>query len=313
MRFTGLKTLFIAIAALLSVAATSCGSEHSEPRRSVYYWNTVFNIDSMKLDFIARHGISKMYVRYFDVVPGKAGGEARPNATIRFDSIPPLRNIEIVPTVFILPTALAGDPGTLARKILRRVKQMNETHGLGPVRELQIDCDWTTSTRQPFFRFMELLKKDANAEGIALSSTIRLHQLAAPPPPADRGVLMVYNTGDLRDFDKRYPILDPEDVLPYLKHLDGFDLPLASAYPIYRWDIVFRDKKFIDIQHYPGEMPVLPSDTIVARETPPEHILGCRREIEKRRPDCASEIILFDLNNFNIQRYDSETFEKFYN
>lgn len=279
----------------------------------MYYWNTTFSIDSIKREFLVKHNVKKMYVRYFDVVPDENGGQPKPNATIQFGNVPPPGDIEIIPVVFVLPSALDSDLDMLGSKILRRVKQMSETHRLGTVRELQIDCDWTTSTRNSFYRFMELLKQKTADDGIVLSSTIRLHQLADPPPPADRGVLMVYNTGDLRDMDKQKPILDPLDVFPYLKYLEGYELPLSSAYPVYRWELLFRNGHFVDIVHSPDELPILASDSIVIREPSADDILKCRHEIEMRRPECASEIILFDLNNYNIHRYDDQTFEKFYN
>ena len=49
---------------------------------------------------------------------------------------------------------------------------------------------------------------------IALSITVRLHQLREPAPPADRGVLMLYNTGALKAHDTRNSILDLADVKP---------------------------------------------------------------------------------------------------
>lgn len=295
---------------LLSLLSCSEGETVTE-RRSVYYWNTTFRIDSIKRDFLLRHHIDRIYVRYFDVVAG-ADGEPMPNATIRFDGAHDSLEWEVVPVVFILPEALDCRRDHLAEKILDRVKQMSETHAMGPVEELQIDCDWTASTRSQFYEFMDCLKKLTSEQGITLSSTIRLHQLSADPPPSDRGVLMVYNTGDLRDIDKEKPILDPEDVEPYLKHLKSYRLPLSTAYPIYRWDLLFRNGRFVDIVHDSDDVPVLPSDSLVVREPSAADILISRSVIEKIRPECGKEIILFDLNNFNINRYDEATIESFY-
>lgn len=275
----------------------------------MYYWNTTFELDSLKRDFLARHRVTKLYVRYFDVVADEEAGESHPNATIRFDSVEYHLPQEVVPVVFVLPDALTDDNGQLASKILSRVKQMSETHGLGPVKEVQIDCDWTRSTRNRFFNLMSHLKELTSPEGITLSSTIRLHQLAGPPPPADRGVLMVYNTGDFRSLSTHKPILDTDDVEPYLKYLAGFDLPLATAYPIYRWELLFRNGKFVDIIHQPGDLPVMTSDSIVVRQPLIADILATKNAIEAVRPECRNEILLFDLNNYNLQRYDSQEFE----
>ena len=308
------KILKYTVAIILAVIMASCGgTDRVEPVRSVYYWNTTFDIDSLKRDFIREHGIKRMYVRYFDVVADASGGFPHPNATIRIDSVPDMPGLEIVPVVFVLPDALDTDRHRLAELVMRRVRQMSGTHGMGQVREVQIDCDWTVSTRGRFYDFMRILKEMTAAEGITLSSTIRLHQLSDTPPPADKGVLMVYNTGDMRDLGKEKPILDIQDVEPYLKYIRDYPLPLASAYPIYRWELLFRNGKFVDIVHDASDVPVLRSDTLVVREPAADDILVCRRAIEMRRPDCAAEIILFDLNNYNIRRYESERFEDFYN
>ena len=304
----------VAICFLLLLLTMACGRRKEGDRvRAVYYWNTTFRIDSLKRDFLDRHQIGKIYVRYFDVVPDESGGFPMPNATIRIDSVPADLNREIVPVVFILPDALDCDRRRLADMILRRVKQMSETHGMGTVTELQIDCDWTRSTRDDFFDLMQSLKDMTAKDGITLSSTIRLHQLAGSPPPADKGVLMVYNTGDMRDIGKEKPILDPDDVMPYLKYIKDYPLPLVSAYPIYRWDLLFRNGEFVDIMHSDDDLPVLQSDSIVVRQPSITDIIRCRREIESRRLECADEIILFDLNNFNIKRYDKQNFEDIFN
>lgn len=308
------KLWYILVLFSLSLLITACGNKESKMTvRSVYYWNTAFNIDSIKRDFIKSHKIGKIYVRYFDVVQDVSGGFPVPNATIRIDSVPEGLTQEIVPVVFVLPDALDCDVRKLGEMILARVKQMSETHGMGEVREIQIDCDWTVSTRQRFFDFMKSLKERTAEEGIILSSTIRLHQLATAPPPADRGVLMVYNTGDMRRIDKEKPILDIKDVLPYLKHLKNYPLPLATAYPIYRWELLFRNGRFVDIVHDRSELPILQSDTVVVRQPSMDDIMACRRAIEKVRPECANEIILFDLNSYNIKRYGYKDFENIYN
>ncbi len=65
--------------------------------------------------------------------------------------------------------------------------------------------------------------------------------------------------------------------------------------------------------HSDDDLPVLQSDSIVVRQPSITDIIRCRREIESRRPECADEIILFDLNNFNIKRYDKQNFEDIFN
>ena len=250
-------------------------------------------------------------MRYFDVVVDD-NGEPMPNATVRFkDSIP--TQLEIIPTVFIVNDCMKKDVSDLPEKMLRRILQMNETHHVGKVKEIQIDCDWTGSTRKTFFSFMEKLRALAKEQGIRLSSTIRLHQLSQTPPPADRGILMMYNTGDFTQLSCEHPILDMRDVKPYLPALRRYKLPLSTAYPLYRWKIVFRNGRYIGILHTDDELPVLPGDSIAIRQPELSEILEAKEAVSKQQARANDEVILFDLNNSNITRFKHTDYEEILN
>lgn len=174
----GNNIFFSLFAVLLStLLMTGCNSSTivQPSKRAVYLWTTQINMDSTKLQFLKSHDISRMYVRFFDVVLDEQGN-ATPNATARF--ITPLpKNMDIVPTVFLMPECLRGDRQQLAKQIVDRVMQMCETNDVTGVKEMQIDCDWTSSTRQAYHRFMATMLKLCHARGINLSS---YH----PPAPA---------------------------------------------------------------------------------------------------------------------------------
>ena len=220
------------------------------------------------------------------------------------------QGIEVVPTVFILNECMAKETSGLAHKIAARILQMNETHDVLNVREVQIDCDWTRRTERRFFAFMDSLRSELQAKGIRLSSTIRLHQLSQKAPPADRGVLMVYNTGDFTDINCQKPILDAEVVGPYLKYLASYPLPLSAAYPLFSWQILFRGKRFVGIIHGKDEYPILPTDSIVNRDVTLDEILKVRQMIARQREDIHDEVILYELNDKNIQKFNHNDYEK---
>ena len=79
--------------------------------RSIYYWSTTMRMDSTKEKFIHDHAISRMYLRYFDVVDDQ--GEPTPNATLRFITPVP-DNIEIIPVVFIVNSCMTHQINGLA-------------------------------------------------------------------------------------------------------------------------------------------------------------------------------------------------------
>ena len=256
---------------------------------AVYYWRTDLRMDSTERDFVERYHIKKVYCRYFDVVMNNAEEGPVPNATITFtDQLP--EGVEMVPTVYLTENCMHQWHEGLAEKLVKRIRQMNETHDIGGVREIQIDCDYTLNSRMNYYRFLEEVKK---AWGGRLSTTIRLHQLSMQEPPADYGVLMVYNTGDPQKADERNPILDIRDVRPYLKYLADYALPMAAAYPVYCW---LRTVHGVHITH-----------TVEASE-----ILLAKKEIERKRPAMAHGIVTYHLDKDNIDRYSKETYEKIY-
>lgn len=296
---------------LLSIGLTlSCSKPKPMPTtmRSVYYWSTTLNMDSVKTAFMRNYDISRMYIRYFDVVADQSG-RAVPNATLKFATDVP-QGIDIVPTVFVMPECLRQDRSRLASLIVKRVVQMNETNNVYNVKEIQIDCDWTQSTRQLYAEFMQAMMCECHSRHLKLSSTIRLHQLAQTPPPADRGVLMMYNTGDATDIRCHKPILDMHDAAPYLPRLNDYKLKLSTAYPIFTWRILFRGGRFVGFIHNDGEYPILPSDSIALRQPSADDIIEAVNIIGDRRPDANNEIILFDLNNNNINRFKRNDYEK---
>ena len=299
---------------LLSIGLTlSCSKPKPMPTtmRSVYYWSTTLNMDSVKTAFMRNYDISRMYIRYFDVVADQSG-RAVPNATLKFATDVP-QGIDIVPTVFVMPECLRQDRSRLASLIVKRVVQMNETNDVYNVKEIQIDCDWTQSTRQLYAEFMQAMMRECHSRHLKLSSTIRLHQLAQTPPPADRGVLMMYNTGDATDIRCHKPILDMHDAAPYLPRLNDYKLKLSTAYPIFTWRILFRGGRFVGFIYNDGEYPILPSDSIALRQPSAADIIEAVNVIGSRRPDANNEIILFDLNNHNINRLKHKDYEKILN
>ena len=289
----------------------SRGEGSAEVQHSMYYWRTVYELDSTEQAFLQEHKVERLYMRYFDVVLNDEG-EAVPNATLAFRS-PKRDGVEVVPTVFIMNDCMLSPPSDLAGKLLERVVQMSETNDMGEVREIQVDCDWTLRTRERYFAFLQQLQALAHERDIQLSTTIRLHQLSQPVPPADKGVLMVYNTGDVKDLQCEHPILDLKDVEPYLRYLKRYQLPMSAAYPLFQWKVLFRNGRFVGILHADDELPVLSTDSIVVRQPDMEHIMEAKHRLGRLRPDLHKEVILYDLQQKNITKFNHHEYEEIFN
>lgn len=336
------KTLFLlGLVLTLLVSSGACtrdGRGVDAPKTSVYYWRTVWQLDSAERQFLADNKVERVYLRMFDVV--MRNGAPMPNATVRFAGPVP-EGVEIVPTVFITENCLRHRLDTLAGVLVKRILQIGETNDLPAFHEIQIDCDWTARSQEAYYSFLKEVGAHLGAAGVKLSVTIRLHQLAMTPPPADYGVLMVYNTGDYRHLTDRNPILDYRDVHPYLKRLAGYDLPLCAAYPAYEWQLLYRDGEFkailrdedlADTARYRNlgnniymarttrDIPMMNDDgtettwiavgdTIVSWLPAAPDIIRVMNALEKERPSINRQTILYSLQSKYLNLYTPTDYE----
>lgn len=338
---------------ILSLIAVSCSDSLPEqPHKelnSVYYWKTVFHPDSAERDFIRRHDIGRIYLRMFDVSEDHSAtaieDRTYPNASVRINDADycylkdSLADKEFVPVVYITIEALKamkGNEGTLAENIVTRTRNMCEYNGLPNVNEIQLDCDWTTSTEKSFFSLCDSVKQYIIELGLKwrLSSTIRLHQLSGEVPPVDNGVLMVYNTGSYNDPDARNSIMDVKDVKPYLRHLGNYRLHLDVAYPAYSWQLLFRKRKFIGLmnglnladtarfsrrgeniyvakQNIPYNSRMILAGDMVRQETPEyEDISEVKRLIDEALSGKGQSRILYHLDSDNLSKFTDDEIDR---
>lgn len=296
---------------LMLLLAVGCQRQNT-PRttlRSAYYWSTEWRSEPRVME--QTKGLDRLYLRFFDVVLDR-NGEPMPNATLRFSAKLP-RKVEVVPVVFIVNDVMKNVKNTdgLAEKVLKRILQIGETHDIG-VKEVQIDCDWTLTSRRNYRAFLSQLRRLAAAKQLVLSATIRLHQLSQPIPPVDKGVLMMYNTGDFTDLRCEHPILDLGDVVPYLKHLSGYRLPLSPAYPLFSYRLLFRNGHYKGVLHADNDLPVLPGDSVIERKVSMGEVLKVKQTIEEIRPDLKRETIIYDFSPNHIANYKPRDYEEIY-
>lgn len=219
---------------------------------SYYYWRTVFTLNPSDSTLANNYERTqelrpeRLYLRLFDVdyTPLARDGQdpIRPIGTIQFaDSIP--QDIAIIPVVYITEDAIAqmqGKEEHYADLILKRVDEIANAQHFR-YEELQFDCDWTKSTEAIFFALCQSAKQSLAQRQIALSSTLRLHQLRQAAPPVDKVSLMVYNTGTITKTHTRNSIIAYEDVAPYFKRSISYPLEMSVAYPFFGWGVWFRN------------------------------------------------------------------------
>lgn len=205
---------------------------------SHYVWAATTRLPE---NYSRKAGPGRLYVRFFDVVSGPG---AEPVPVSSRSSFPEKLRYEIIPVVYItvkslVPTDPAGRR-LLAKRIILKIERMHP----GRVKEIQLDCDWTRSTKEGFFEIIREIRRLRPQYQIGV--TIRLHQLKYQSltgiPGADYGVLMLYNTGDVRDYDEPNSILNNRVVEMYLQN--SYPLPLKIAVPAFSYAVVFRHGRF---------------------------------------------------------------------
>jgi len=246
-----MKIFFFFLIFILFFSCSNSSIKKIEP--SFYYWQTTLNFDSRDLDFFRSYNINKIYLRYFDVIWNKENKSAVPSNQIIIDK-KSLFPKKIIPVIFITLETLQkieeGDIDKLSDKIIFQIEVISKSNNILDINEIQIDCDWTISTKLKYFKMLNILKENLKSKHIILSSTIRLHQIKyfkeTGIPPVDKGVLMAYNTSSPYEKTDLKSILDVKTAKNYLRNLKEYKLNLDVALPIFSWAIQYdRYNKFI--------------------------------------------------------------------
>jgi len=224
----------------------SCAKER-KVHTSFYYWNTVFELSEADKNLLASTMSRTIYLRCFDVdwIPEMNG--AFPVAPVSFvSSVPP--DVAVIPVIYVTNKSLLNlnesEIPVLAKNIRNK---LNDVLGknVSVFNELQLDCDWTISTREKYFLLLNELKR--LQPGLLLSATIRLHQVKyykkTGIPPVDRGMLMYYNMGKLNELATENSIYDAKDAAGYLETVDDYPLKLDIALPAFSWAVHFKNGK----------------------------------------------------------------------
>ena len=197
-----------------------------------------------------------IYIRLFDVDYDDKTAFSIPVGEAFYDAKDVNMFEKIVPTIFITNRALVqmldNQIDTLAKLIYSKINvnmsQIRPSTEGGDFNEIQIDCDWTETTRDKFFNLLKQIKKYSNKK---LSATIRLHQIKfrdkTGVPPVDRAILMAYNMGNLDDIKTENSILDINTLKSYTKNLKSYPLTLDIALPLFNWGVVIRDGETVKL------------------------------------------------------------------
>ena len=339
-RMRGLVLVVALTAAACSASARS--ADAPPPQRAFYYWRTTFQLSPAEQRAIAELGVSRLYLRVFDVTWSTA--EAAPSMIGKVVPASGARvptGVEVVPVVFLRDEVLRRAPratAALARDVWAEVVRRMALLGQAP-RELQLDCDWTDSTRDTFFALVAAVRAAAK---LPLTATIRLHQIKyrerTGVPPVDRGMLMFYNMGTFSADPEARAIFDPASAARYLARVSEYPLPLDVALPIWSWTVHLRDERIEGLLQStdPDELAALPfltragsdryvvtrsaflhgtllreGDVLKLEVTGPAEVLAAAEQISPHLAAGARRTVsLFDLSERNLARHAVATLDQ---
>ena len=313
----------------------SC-TQGEKPTIAFYYWKTVFKLSQLEKEILDDNAVKKIYLRYFDI-DLDSKNQPFPVSPIRFET--KSTDFSIVPVIYIKNKVMLNkelDVEFLAEKTFYFIQQINATNEI-QIHEVQIDCDWTLSSRDTYLKFIESFKK---ISGKTLSATIRLHQIKyykkTKIPNVDKGVLMYYNMGSIAA-DSLNSIYDSKIATKYLESLKNYPLELEVALPIYSWAVhiresrviglrnkidiagfkkdsnfVFENKYYLKVKHsnYKRGTFYKVNDVLKIEAISQKELLEMADDLNENLKLTPKEIIFYDLDEFNIKNYEKNIFKQ---
>lgn len=334
LKFLGRCTFFLLL-------FCSCNNgEERKVQRSFYYWKTVFNLTAKEQQTLKELNVQKLYVKFFDVDWNEESHAAQPVAKSIFSQKPPY-GIAIIPVVFITqePFQYLDKAGidSLAKNTAALLASIAANDSLQLSNEVQLDCDWTQTTRNKYFYLLNKLKEQPFFQKKIISATIRLHQVKFVSqvgiPPVNKGLLMCYNMGNLRHPQTKNSIIDESELKKYINNLQDYNLPLDVALPLFDWWVLFDGAQYKglvrdfnpadawkDKRQVKFERDTVINGTAFKAGQWLRHegsdaaiVKKCAELVSAKLKQKELTVILYHLHETNLTKYSAHEMENFYN
>ncbi len=255
-----IKFRILLLPLLIILLNSSCiiGENQKKIIPSFYYWKTTLDISEKNIDYLKEIGIKKLYIRFFDITWDK-----QKQIPIPCDKLIVKRGKELpfglIPVVFITQDVLykirTQDINNLSKNIINEIIIYLDRFEIkdGNIDEIQIDTDWTKTTREKYFLLIKNINNYCKIKypNIKISVTLRLHQIhnyESNIPPVKSVTLMVYQTSNPYTFKNKNSILNRETAQYYLRDIGKYPIKINIALPIFSWLVHFdEDKNFVRI------------------------------------------------------------------
>lgn len=248
---------------LLSLLFISCTDKKESKNIAFYHWKAKATYNEAYKNALNSAKTKTIYLHYFDLKllnknDWKNDGIYPVYLLREVDKV--YRDFEIIPVIYITNQVFKNkiDIEGLVNRTTKLIHQISEKQFQKKITTIQIDCDWTQSTRHAYFEFLKLLSNE-----FEISTTIRLHQIKFKDktgvPPVKSGTLMLYNMGDLKN-QQQNSILENNIVKQYINAETKYPLQLNLGLPLFSQTIVTNNTDKIKIIKN-TERSVLENDT----------------------------------------------------
>ncbi|WP_265427001.1 hypothetical protein [Chryseobacterium sp. YIM B08800] len=252
-----MKKIFLFLPLLFLIF--SCNNKKVEKvENAFYYWKSNDYVASSKeKDMLVNQDIKKLYVKFFEVDYSDAMGNYPISKTsfslYSYCDEKKTPSYEVIPTVYIKNIVFQKSNEKDLDKLVDNInflinKYINERLDSLKTSELQIDCDWTASTKDKYFYFLKKLKPISQKE---ISATLRLYPYKYPDkmgvPPVDKVTLMCYNLINPLADQSKNSILDLKELESYLNTEKKYPLHLDVALPVYSWMQLYQNNQFTNV------------------------------------------------------------------
>ena len=228
--------------------------------KGIYYWESkADSFSKAETEIINKTGIKKLYLKLFEVSYDEELG-AVPISKTNLDWFTDFDSLNVIPCIYIQNDVLSNIETKEIEELASNTfflisKKMDELISNPiPFSEIQIDCDWTPTTKKNYFKFLEILHQKSK---LKLSCTLRLYPYKYSNkmgiPPVDRVMLMCYNLLSPKNNEKKNSIFDLNEFKKYTDIAIDYPLPIDVALPKYSWNICYENTTFKGVVHGPQE------------------------------------------------------------
>ncbi|MEL6842770.1 MAG: hypothetical protein AAFP02_06100, partial [Bacteroidota bacterium] len=217
---------------------------------SVFYqWETQPDWSSATQAYLDTLASEQLYLRFFDVEWDDSRKRMVPVNSLRA-SLGDWNGREVVPVIYlsenVLPVLDEERTSDLAELSLDRIRRIAEP--LPQIPQIQIDCNWSASTAEAYFGFLEELLERLGESGPSLSVCVYPHHIVGRDslgtPPVQRARLMLMEIDDPVAVEANGSLFGAH-IREAVSEADDYDIPLDVGLPIGSWGVVLRNEKAV--------------------------------------------------------------------